>query len=100
MFLKSIANCSVDVCSFHFIALMLYSYMFSPSNHLHLIFSLHGLYYVAAEVDVYYGGCGAGGCGGSVDVVDIGTVAGGVSWIRFSGVVVGAVIGKWVVSRS
>jgi hypothetical protein len=39
--LNSVANYVVEVCVFHFIAFTLYSLIFSPSNHLHLILPLH-----------------------------------------------------------
>ena len=80
---------------------MLYSYKFSPSNHLHLILFLHDLISDGAGDGCSCGGCGAGGCAGSVDVAGVVTVVGLAVWIRLrGGVVAGAVIGKWVVSRS
>ena len=101
IYAKPVANCSVDVCSFHFIAFMLYSYKFSPSNHLHLILFLHDLISYGAGGGGAYGGCGAEGCAGPVDGVGVVTVAGEVIWMWLEDVVVaGAVIGKWVVSRS
>jgi hypothetical protein len=89
--LNSVANYLVEVCVFHFIAFTLYSLIFSPSNHLHLVLPLHILASEAVCAGVCWGGRGTVGC---VDGVGVVAAAGGISWVWCWWVVVGVVIGR------